>query len=207
MHMAYLTLTLLWITWCALHSVLISARVTQFLRRRFPNVFRYYRLLYNLFAVTSLAPVAAYTLSLRGPPLVAWQGAWKSVPVVLGAAALLFFWAGARRYDFMQFVGLRQIRGENGCSVLTEDCSLDTGGVLALVRHPWYTGGLLAVWARPLDLAAIVTNVLLCGYLVIGAYLEERKLKMLFGAAYEAYQRRVSMFLPLKALTRFLRRT
>lgn len=178
--------------------------MTQRLRLRFPDFFRYYRLLYNLFAVVSLAPVLAYTFSLRGPTLVAWQGVWKVVTLVLGAAALSLFWAGARRYDFLQFFGLRQIRRENACSALSGDCSLDTGGVLSLVRHPWYTGGLLVIWVRPLDLAAIVTNLVLCGYLVVGALLEERKLKALFGAAYEDYRQRVSMFFPLKALARFL---
>jgi protein-S-isoprenylcysteine O-methyltransferase Ste14 len=205
--MTYLILILLWMIWCALHSVLVSGGVTQFLRRRFPDVFRYYRLLYNLFAVASLVPVAVYSRSLQGAPLVAWQGAWKALPAVLGAGALSFFWAGARRYDFLQFLGLRQIRGEIGCSVLTTDCSLDTGGVLALVRHPWYSGALLVVWVRPLDLAAILTNLVVCGYLVVGAWLEERKLTAQFGAAYTDYQQRVSMFFPLKALARFLGRT
>lgn len=202
MQMAYLILTLLWIIWCALHSVLISAGVTQFLRRRSPDFFRYYRLLYNLFALASLVTVAVYSRSLEGAPLVAWQGAWKAVPAVLGAGALLFFWAGARRYDFLQFLGLRQIRGEIGCGVLTTDCSLDTGGVLALVRHPWYAGALLAVWARPLNPAAILTNLVVCGYLLVGAWMEERKLMVQFGAAYTDYRRRVSMFFPFKALAR-----
>ena len=90
--------------------------------------------------------------------------------------------------------------------MLTNDCSLDTDGVLAIVRHPWYSGGMLIVWARPLDLSAILTNLVVCGYFVVGAFLEERKLKAHFGRQYAAYQQQVSMFLPFKWVRRrFLR--
>jgi protein-S-isoprenylcysteine O-methyltransferase Ste14 len=203
--MRYMLLVILWTAWCALHSAMISLPVTDWLRRRFPDRFRYYRIFYNLFAVVSLLPVLFYSYYSRGAPLVAWHGLGWIVPMVLWAAALFLFAAGGLRYDFLQFIGLRQIKNESACSVLTEDCSLDTGGVLSMVRHPWYTGGMLVVWARPLDAAAIWTNLVICGYFVVGAILEERKLKVHFGWQYEAYQRRVSMFLPIKwARRRFL---
>jgi protein-S-isoprenylcysteine O-methyltransferase Ste14 len=88
--------------------------------------------------------------------------------------------------------------------VLTDDCRLDTDGVLSVVRHPWYAGGMLIVWARPLDLSAVVTNVVLCAYFVVGAILEERKLKVQFAAQYAAYQKRVSMLIPFKWAARLL---
>ncbi|SPD72517.1 hypothetical protein PITCH_A1390015 [uncultured Desulfobacterium sp.] len=83
-------------------------------------------------------------------------------------------------------------------SVLTNDCSLDTRGVLSIIRHPWYTGGMLIVWARPLDLSAILTNLVVTGYFVVGAILEERKLKAQFGEQYVAYQQCVPMFFPIR---------
>ena len=196
--MRYVGLVILWVAWCALHSALIDPSVTDRLRRRFPIGFRYYRILYNLFAVFSLLPVLFYTFSLKGSPVVVWAGPWRIVPILLGATALLLFVAGGKRYDLLQFSGIRQIKQERTCSVLTEDCSLDTGGVLSIVRHPWYSAGMLVVWARPLDMAAIVTNMVVCGYFVVGAILEERKLKMQFGRQYADYQRRVSMFFPIK---------
>ncbi len=203
--MQYFLLVSLWITWCALHSGLNSLALTEALRNRFPDGFRFYRIAYNIFATASLLPVLFYSSSIRQTPIVTWEGPWQVVPILLAATALAFFVAGARRYDFFQFIGLRQIKKENTCSVLTEDCSLDTAGVLALVRHPWYTGGMLIVWARPLDRAAILTNAVLCGYLVLGAMLEERKLKVLFDPQYADYQRRVAMFFPFKWLKRKLK--
>jgi protein-S-isoprenylcysteine O-methyltransferase Ste14 len=75
-----------------------------------------------------------------------------------------------------------------------------------LVRHPWYSGGILIIWARPLDTSAILTNVVLTGYFVVGTRLEERKLTAQFGQEYADYQQRVSMFLPLKWMDRCLRK-
>ena len=194
----YLFLVILWIAWCTLHSALIAPSVTDRVRRRYPHGFRFYRIFFNTVALATLAPVLIYAFSLEGPLLFAWEGPWRVVQILLAGCALWLFAAGARRYDFLQFLGLRQLRGETSCSMLTEDCSLDTSGVLSLVRHPWYTGGMLIIWARPLDLTAVLTNMALTGYFIVGACLEERKLRLQFGGEYAAYQRRVSMFFPIR---------
>jgi len=204
--MRYLVLVILWITWCALHSTLVSLAVTESLRKRFPNGFRFYRIFYNLFALVTLLPVLFYTFLLRREPIVAWEGPWRIVPILLITVALFYFAGGARRYDFRQFLGLRQLKDEKACSVLTDDCSLDTSGVLSIVRHPWYSGGILVVWARPLDMAAILTNLVVCGYFVVGAILEERKLMAQFGQQYADYQKRVSMLFPIKWAERMVLR-
>jgi protein-S-isoprenylcysteine O-methyltransferase Ste14 len=142
--------------------------------------------------------VLVYTYYLSGEPIVSWQGPWRVVPILLGSAALFFLVAGALRYDLRQFLGLRQLEDEKACSVLTDDCTLDTDGVLSVVRHPWYSAGILVVWARPLDLAAILTNLVVSAYFVVGAMQEERKLKVQFGRQYADYQQRVSMLLPIR---------
>ena len=196
--MQYMILVCLWVAWCALHSAMIAHSVTEFLRRRFPVAFRFYRIFYNAVAVVTLVPVVLYTISLEGEPFFAWQGPWRIIQIFLAGSALFFFAAGARRYDFLQFLGIRQIKDEKSCSVLTDDCSLDTTGILSVVRHPWYAGGILIVWARPLDAAAVLTNLVITGYFIVGAFLEERKLKLQFGQAYDDYRRQVSMFFPLK---------
>ena len=49
-----------------------------------------------------------------------------------------------------------------------------------------------------MGLVGLATNIVLSLYLVIGAFLEERKLLREFGDAYRQYQNRVSMLLPLK---------
>jgi methanethiol S-methyltransferase len=184
--------------WCALHSFLISMSVTEWLRKRFPGEFRFYRILFNLISSVTLLPVLYYSYHVKGYIWVTWVGPLRIIQVLLLLTAFIFFVAGARRYDLAQFMGWRQIHDEKTCSVLTDDCSLDTRGILSVVRHPWYTGGILIVWARPLDLGAILTNLVVCGYFLLGALLEERKLHLQFGDQYQDYQKRVSMLLPIK---------
>ena len=202
--MRYTLLVLLLVGWCTLHSSMICLPATEYLHKKFPIGFRFYRVIYNIIAVATLAPVLLYGAHLKGPTIIAWAGPWRIVPVLLVVTSLFFFIAGARRYDLLQLIGIRQIKGEKTCSVLSSDCSLDTGGVLSIVRHPWYTGGILIIWARPLDMAAILTNLVIYVYFVVGTILEERKLRLQFGPEYEEYCRRVSMFFPVKWAVRLI---
>ncbi|MBI9087155.1 MAG: hypothetical protein JEZ11_26410 [Desulfobacterales bacterium] len=198
----YAILVLLWTAWCCLHSFLISRPFDRFLKRRLKAGYRYARLVYNLIALASLVPVLAFTWSLRGAPFFTWDGPLRIVQASMLLAALFFFAAGGRRYDFLQFAGIRQMRAQNDCSVLTEDCSLDTQGILGVVRHPWYSGGILLVWANNLDVTALLVNAVITLYFIIGAVLEEWKLVAEFGETYRAYQRNVSMLVPIKWIQR-----
>ena len=200
----YVVLVLLWTAWCSLHSFLISRPADGFLKRRLQAWYRYARLAYNVLALATLVPVVAFTWSLRGAPLFSWGGPWRIVQAVILLAALCFFAGGARRYDFLQFAGIRQIREENDCTVLTDDCSLDTRGILGVVRHPWYSGGILLIWAQRLDAAAIASNGVITLYFIVGAMLEERKLAETFGESYRAYRQRVSMLVPVRWIRRKL---
>ena len=198
----YIILILLWIAWCILHSTLVSLSFTRFIQSRFLKSARYHRLGYNIVAIVTLAPVLLYSISLSGPVVFSWQGPWRFVQIILIIAAIFFFIAGSRRYDLFQFLGIRQITGENNCSVLTDNCSLDTAGILNVVRHPWYTGGILIIWARPLDIGAILTNIVITAYFVVGTHLEERKLEVQFGREYTEYKKRVPMFIPFRWIFR-----
>jgi len=83
---------------------------------------------------------------------------------------------------------------------LTETCGLNTRGILGVVRHPWYAGGMMIIWARDLDMSAIVTNVILTGYFIVGTLLEECKLSIEFPGIYKQYRQKVSMFFPYRWL-------
>jgi len=194
--MKYLPLAILWAAWCFLHSALISLRVTASLKRRLKEGFRYYRLVYNGFALLTLIPVVYYTYSIRSEPVFSWQGTWGIVQVLLLAVSLFLFLAGGRHYDGLAFLGVRQLKRRDSCVGLTETCALETKGILGVVRHPWYAGGMIIIWARDLDLSAIITNLILTGYFVVGTLLEERKLATEFPEAYKEYRQKVSMLFP-----------
>ena len=118
--MRYALLIALWIVWCSIHSILISNRVTESLRKRFAENFRFYRLAFNLFSALTLVPIVFYEISIRSEPIVAWYGIWHIVPVLLSTAGIVLLLAGALRYDLLQFLGLRQVASEDACSVLTD---------------------------------------------------------------------------------------
>jgi len=51
-----------------------------------------------------------------------------------------------------------------------------------------------------MDVSVIFVNVILTFYLIVGTFLEEKKLIGEFGEKYAAYQNRVSMLIPFKWL-------
>lgn len=198
--MKYGLLALIWMMWCFFHSALISMRVTGSVKQRLGDRFRYYRLVYNGFSLVTLIPVVQYAHGLRTDPLFIWEGYWRVGQGLLLAASLFLFMAGGRHYDGLTLLGLRQLRDRRSCTGLTQSCELNTRGILGVLRHPWYAGGMMIIWARDLDLSAIITNLILTGYFIVGTLLEERKLSIEFPGTYKAYQQEVSMFFPYQWL-------
>jgi len=197
----YLFLALAWTAYCALHSAMISETVTRLLKRRLGDSFRFYRLCFNSVAVLTLIPVLSYSHSLRQEAIFRWEGVWLVLQYPLMACGILLVIAGGRHYSLGQFVGISQLRGASSGGLATGG-GIDSSGVLGLVRHPWYTAVVLLLWARNLDMAALVGNGVLTVYIVVGTLLEERKLVHEFGDSYRSYQRQVSMFVPLKWIRR-----
>ena len=120
--------------------------------------------------------------------------------ILLGTAVLLFVYGG-RNYDVRQMLGIKQIKERTSNKALTDTGELDTSGILGITRHPWYLAAILFLWGRQLDVSAIILNVIFTGYLIVGTYLEEKKLVAEFGQKYLAYQKRVSMLIPYKWLS------
>ena len=196
--MNLLMLGVLWIVWCTMHSLLIARPVTGYLQRLLGGRFKYYRLFYNLTAILTLMPLLLLTWQLRGGMVFAWQGYWQILRFLLLATAGWLFWAGARRYDMGYFLGIRQIRSGTAHILLSETEEFSTAGVFGLTRHPWYLGSILLIWSilPGYSIADLMVSALLSIYIVIGTFLEERKLLAEYGDAYRRYQRQVPMFLP-----------
>ena len=76
---------------------------------------------------------------------------------------------------------------------------LVTSGIYAWIRHPLYLAsililvGLVLIYPFP---KVITFSVSLCGYVLIGAYLEERKLILQYGSDYLAYRKKTGFMFP-----------
>ena len=70
-------------------------------------------------------------------------------------------------------------------------------GIYRLVRHPVYTGSLIALWSTPtMSQGRLLLVGVLTLYLFVGLAFEERDLEREFGDAYREHKRRVPSLFP-----------
>jgi protein-S-isoprenylcysteine O-methyltransferase Ste14 len=196
----HLTLSLLVIAWCVLHSAMISTSVTEFLKKHLGSRFRFYRLFFNLTAILTLIPVALFANSIRTQAIFSWNGYLRAGQILLLAVAVLLSVLGGLQYDIRQALGIKQIKEGSASKAITDTGELNTSGILGITRNPWYLATILLIWARQMDVSAILVNIILTAYLIAGTFLEERKLIREFGERYLNYQKSVSMLIPFKWL-------
>jgi protein-S-isoprenylcysteine O-methyltransferase Ste14 len=195
-----LLVVLLWILWCTLHSTLIATRVTNHVKKKLGDRFRFYRLSFNIVSLATLIPLLYYSGSVRQVPVFQWEGALVIAKYLLLVISISLFVAGGRHYSLSQFLGVRQIKTGRADHTLSKCDTFDTSGILGVIRHPWYAAGIMVVWARDLSLPTLLINIVISGYFITGTILEERKLLREFGEKYREYQKNVSMFIPYEWL-------
>ena len=188
-------LTLLWLSYFALHSLFASLWLKSRVSLRWPNLMPGYRLMFNLLALLLLLPPLAMMGWLGGEPLWHYGGFGDAVRFTLmGLAAAGFAWS-LRYYDGREFIGLRQLK--QGLRQIEDQERLHISPLHRFVRHPWYALGLVLVWTQEMDAARLLSACLITGYLVIGSLLEERKLMIYHGERYKRYRERVPGLVPL----------
>jgi len=187
-------LTAYWIGYGLWHSLTASPAAKTWFAHRFPRLAPAYRLLYNLLAVLLLIPPLLLLWSDHGAPLWHWPEWGRWLARGLAAAALAGFAASLRAYDLREFLGLAQLHGAADAPCDTAPLRLSVWH--RFVRHPWYSFGLVILWAREMDAAWLVTAVTLTVYLLVGIHFEERKLIERYGEAYRRYRAAVPALIP-----------
>jgi protein-S-isoprenylcysteine O-methyltransferase Ste14 len=205
---ALILLGIFWLVWCAMHSLLIEPEVVDRLQLRLPLLARYYRVLYNVVALSTVLPLFWYSGTIAGEPIIVWQGWFTVGRYFILAIAIFLFSSGAKRYDLQYFLGIKQLRSGERHVLLSADDGFRAEGIHAVTRHPWYLGSILFVWSilPQYSSGELVAVIVLTVYLVVGSWSEERKILRYYNADYRRYQQRVSMLFPWKWLKQCCKR-
>ena len=178
----------------AIHS-LLATESSKAIANQWPPLGRYYRLLYNVVAVSMLFIV--YRCYLLGEKTPLFERSPVLLFVGIGAATwgLYIAISAFKGYDKAEFFGYDALRKH--AKPLPQ--TLLTTGWNARVRHPLYFATILVVWAAVLvfpNTAMLYASLVTTAYLYVGTRLEEQKLLRQFGHAYREYQDRVPMLIP-----------
>lgn len=182
--------------WCLGHSWFVSHTWRGLVRRHFPRYHVFSRLVYVVFSMLSLGVLMLWIRTLPSVTLFAWPGWWSWVRWIGLAEAAILFWLGARSYDNRSFLGITQALEYLAGRTPGEPAFRETG-ILAVIRHPWYTGTLiLFVFCLPFTDVNLVWRTVFVIYTLVGTELEERKLLKDYPAQYTVYRSRVPRFFP-----------
>ncbi len=197
-----LTVALLTLVWCLFHSLLITRAVQGWLERGWRGWHGFGRIIYILGSALSFALLYWYFQSLPARYIWTWPGAWTIVRIAGSLTGLLLMLLGTRVYDQAYFFGFRQasiyLRGEGAAETVFR-----RHGILALIRHPYYSGGILILaFGSNYSDVNLIWRSLLIAYLIVGSELEERRLATELGERYRRYRQEVPRFLPRLPLDR-----
>jgi protein-S-isoprenylcysteine O-methyltransferase Ste14 len=142
--------------------------------------------------------VVIYQQSLSEEIIFSWPGLWNLLKFSMYLASFVLFYGGYRVFDMRYVLGIKQVH-EMREGKKTEVMDFNTAGILEYVRHPWYSGAILLVWAfGSISDVSLVTKIILTAYIIIGTSLEEKKLIHEIGEPYLEYRKRVPMLIPWK---------
>jgi protein-S-isoprenylcysteine O-methyltransferase Ste14 len=189
-----LVLTVTFVVWAVVHSLLASLPFKSWTRRLLgAGVDRWYRLAYVVFAGITLLPTPLMFVLLPDRTLYVVPPPWRWLMVGGHAAALAGMVGAVLQTGPSYFLGLSQLFAPPS----TRTGSLQVRGFYCWVRHPLYLFGILFIWLTPaMTMNLLTLYVLTTLYFVVGSVHEEHRLLDEFGAAYRDYQRQVPRLIP-----------
>jgi protein-S-isoprenylcysteine O-methyltransferase Ste14 len=196
------------ISYFIIHSLLASLAFKAWFSKKFPKINGYYRLIFNIVSVILFIPLLALTIIFPGDSIWQWTGVEAWFANSIAVFALIAFYLSLSDYDMTEFLGLYPFKKNTGPCVTKSQGQFQEhfclGRFHLYVRHPWYFFLLLLIWTRDMTTYQLMVAILLTLYLVVGSYLEEKKMIIYFGKGYQMYRKKVPGLIPLpwKYLTR-----
>jgi len=195
MLVSIVVLTLFFVIYSVIHSLLAGLPAKNWMRRTFgPSVDRWYRLAYNIVAVVTLLPLFPLLALLLDQTIYIVPSPWRWLMLAGQLLALAGLGLSLLQTEPFHFLGLAQLwtkpdAGHNGQLAVT--------GLYYWVRHPLYFFSMLFLWLTPaMTVNLFITYLLISLYFYIGSIYEERRLLIEFRQAYREYQRCVPRLIP-----------
>lgn len=184
-------LIVLWLLFFISHSALATTKAKAYFHNKLKNKIKYYRLIYNgisAFFLLMIVYVLFTTVQtfFFEPTLLTF-----SLGFMITMSGFLVLQETAKNYNIRAFLGFDTAGNESQ--------GLNTEGVYQLVRHPLYLGiSLLLVglfWIIPSEeiMLSVVISLI---YIVVGIEFEEKKLRAIYGQAYDDYAKNKKKFIP-----------
>ncbi len=181
------------LAWAVLHSLLARAGGRSVLSRIVgPDRVR---VAYVIVAGVSLAAVLLVWRPVSGE---LWHASGVSgwVLSALYVASMVALVLVTSRFDYIEFLGLRQI-GDVLAGRQRRPASLSVAGAYGYCRHPMYLAMLAAFWIGPvMSFGRLEFVVLSTTYLLVGLRFEEGNLRQELGPEYDLYRANVPMLIP-----------
>jgi len=175
------------------HSLFASERCKRLFCRHNISLHRY-RLCYSISALPLTCLWLFYIHQLPDTPLYRVEG-WQNGLMI--AAQLLGLWIALysfKSFDTSLFLGLKNSHGEPE--------PFHEHGIYHYIRHPMYSGIMLALLASPIHTVnSLNLTICISLYFIIGSRLEEGRM-IKSHPEYLEYRQRVPAFLPWRALFR-----
>ena len=162
------------------------------MQRLMKNKYKYYRILYSIFAVISLAVILLYQVTIT--PVMLWkvpliEMVFAGAGLISGSGIMVIF---IKKF-FFELSGVDVFRSAKSSNDLFQS------GLYKHVRHPLYAATLLFIWSvfflYP-SMDNLISSLCITVYTFIGIYFEEKKLIKAFGSPYIQYRLITPMIIP-----------
>ena len=189
----YLFIGLGWMLYFFVHSLLAATSTKQWFYKVVPCSKKYYRIIYNLIAISGL--IILFQFTFKDNHLIIESNQYlRGISIISALCGLSILAAAFKVFDKKEFFGFKEI-SENQVQQ-----KLILAGIYKHIRHPLYSATFFLLIALVLWMPSVANTLFLVIsilYIEIGSRLEEKKLIEIFGNDYILYSRKVKRYFPL----------